>query len=181
MVDLVADVDVERDHTIGPADAPVTLVEYADFACPSCREARYAIEEARAELGDRLLYAYRHLPVPNAHPTAVGAALVAEAAAEQDAFWEMHRRLFDHQDAQTRDDLLGHADALGLDVDRIARALDEERHADRIEEDVDTALRSGVTGTPGFFVGGRIHTGGWTDGRLLEALSRAAERSEVGP
>ena len=179
MPDLVADVDPDRDHLDGPVDAPVTLVEYADFACPSCREARFAIEQAREELGDRLLFVYRHLPVPSAHPTAVPAALVAEAAADQGSFWEMHRRLFDHQDEQGREDLLAHAEALTLDVSAIEEALDEERHADRIEEDVDTALRSGVSGTPGFFIDGRLHAGGWNDGRLLEALREAVGDDEV--
>lgn len=174
MPDLAQAVDGSRDHVRGSLDAPVQLVEYADFECGVCADARVAVEEARAAMGDRLVVVYRHLPVPRSHPRAVAAALVAEAAAQQGAFWEMHDRLFDNQDRLSRHDLLEHANELGLDVHEVAAVLDEERAADRIEEDVDSALRSGVTGTPGFFVNGSLVVDGWDDGRLLEAVRAAA-------
>lgn len=175
MPDLVQAVDLDRDHTRGGVDATVQLVEYADFECDYCARAEAAIREALEEMGDRLLVVYRHLPSPRTHPRAVPAALAAEAAARQGRFWDMHDRLFANQDRLGRDDLLEHAADLGLDVDEVALAIDEERGAARIEEDVDTALRSGVTGTPGFFVNGGILTGGWDDGRMLEVLLAADE------
>ena len=174
MPDLVRAIDLDRDHVRGGLDAPVQLVEYSDFQCPVCADARHAVDAAREVLGDRLLVVYRHLPVPRTHPDAVGAALAAEAASEQGQFWAMHDLLFARQDRLGRGDLLDYARELGLDVDEVGAVLDEERAADRIEEDVDSALRRGVTGTPGFFVNGRMLTDGWDDGRLLEALQAAA-------
>ena len=179
MPDLVQAIDVDRDHLRGLPDAPVQLVEYADFECGVCAEARHAVDAAREVLGDQLLVVYRHLPVPRTHPRAVAAALAAEAAAEQGQFWAMHDLLFANQDRLGREELLEHARELGLDVDEVAVALDEERAAQRIEEDVDTALRSGVSGTPGFFVNGSQLTDGWDDGKLLEVL-RAAAGDDVG-
>ena len=179
MPDLVQAIDLDRDHVRGALDAPVQLVEYADFECGVCAEALGAVEEALEAMGDRLLVVYRHLPVPRTHPRAVAAALVAEAAAEQGRFWQMHDRLFANQDRLDRAGLLEHARELDLDVGEVAAALDGERGAARIEEDVDAALRSGVTGTPGFFVNGSIVTTGWDEGRLLETL-RAAAGDDVG-
>ena len=176
MPDLQQAVDPARDHVRGPDDAPVTLVEYGDFECGSCAEAREAVEEARDEFGDKLRVVFRHLPVPRSHPRSVAAALVAEAAAEQGAFWQMHARLFEHQDQLSREDLLDHARALDLDVDRVAKVLDNETAADRIEEDVDGALRSGAAATPTFFVNGRRLQEGWSEGRLGEAL-----RAQLAP
>lgn len=148
----------------------MTLVEYGDFECGSCAEARLAVDEAMEELGDRMRVVFRHLPVPRSHPRSVAAALVAEAAAQQGRFWDMHARLFANQDRLSREDLLDHARALDLDVDRVADVLDNETAAERIEEDVDGALRSGVTATPSFFVDGRRLAEGWSEGRLLDAL-----------
>ena len=174
MSDLVQAIDLDRDHVRGALDAPVQLVEYADFQCGVCADALEAVEGALDAMGSRLLVVYRHLPVPRTHPRAVAAALTAEAAAEQGQFWQMHDRLFANQDRLAREDLLDHARELELDVAEVAAALDGERAASRIEEDVDAALRSGVTGTPGFFVNGRLLTGGWDDGRLVQALRTAA-------
>lgn len=177
MVDLVEDVDPARDHVRGPADALVTVVEYGDFECPACGDARSAVEDAVAAFDDHLRVVFRHLPVPRSHPNAVPAALAAEAAADQGAFWPMHERLYEHQDRLSRQDLVGHAAALGLDAEAVGRAIDEERFASRIEEDVDSGLRSGVTGTPAFFVDGRILTTGWADGGLRTAVERAVGRA----
>lgn len=178
MPDLVQAVDPERDHVRGAADAPVQLVEYADFECGVCADAEQAVRATLEQMGDRLAFVYRHLPVPRSHPRAVPAALVAEAAGEQGRFWEMHDLLFANQDRLERADLLEHARTLDLDVDAVTAVLDEERAAPRIEEDVDTGLRSGVTGTPAFFINGDLLTSGWDEGRLLEAV-RAAAGDEV--
>lgn len=178
MPDLQQAVDPARDHIRGPEDAAVTLVEYGDFQCGSCAEARVAVDEAVEELGDRVRLVFRHLPVPRSHPRAVAAALVAEAAAQQGAFWDMHARLFAHQDELSRGELLDHARALDLDVDRVADVLDNETAGERIEEDVDSALRSGAAATPTFFVDGRRLDEGWSDGGLLAALRARLETEE---
>ncbi len=169
-------VDGGRDHIRGPADAPLTLVEYADFECPFCGRATGVVRYLRERLGDELRYVFRHLPLTDVHPHAELAARAAEAAAEQGRFWEMHDVLFAHQDELEVEDLLGYAAELGLDVERFARDLDDERLAARIREDVAGAEASGARGTPTFFVATRRHVGaydGETLARELEALRSA--------
>src|SRR5699024_9051863 len=110
----------DRDHTRGPDDAPVTLVQYGDFECPDCGDVYPVVEELRTRLGDDLRYVYRHFPLTDPRRSASRAAEATEAAGAQDAFWEMHDRLYDHGDELEDDDLKRHADALGLDTDRFA-------------------------------------------------------------
>ena len=124
LVDLAEPVDPERDHIRGPADAPVTVVEYGDFECPYCGRAEPVVRELLADFGD-VRYVWRHLPLTDVHPHAQLAAEAAEAAAEQGAFWEMHDLLLEHQDALRPRDLVGYAEQLGLDVDRFRDDLRE--------------------------------------------------------
>ncbi len=169
-------VDVERDHVRGPADAPLTLVEYGDFECPFCGRATGTVEELRERFGDRLRYVFRHVPLVDVHPHAQLAAEAAEAAGAQGRFWEMHDRLFAGQDRLLPSDLLDHAATLGLDVQRFARDLGSGRYARRVQEDVESAEASGVEGTPTFFVGGRRHTGPFdTDTLAAELLAAAGD------
>jgi protein-disulfide isomerase len=172
IVDLSVEVDPERDHIRGPADAPVTLVEYGDFECPYCGRAEDVVRELLADFGD-LRYVWRHLPLSDVHPHAQLAAEAAEAAAKQGAFWEMHDLLFDHQDALRPSDLEGYARAVGLDTDRFVDELRSHEYASRIADDVDSADLSGVSGTPTFFVNGRRHHGAY-DVAGLSASVRAA-------
>ncbi len=172
IVDLSVDVDPERDHIRGPADAPVTLVEYGDFECPYCGRAEDVVRELLSDFGD-VRYVWRHLPLTDVHPRAQLAAEAAEAAAEQGAFWEMHDLLFEHQDALRPSELEGYAGALGLDADRLAEELRSHAHAARVADDVDSADLSGVSGTPTFFVNGRRHHGAY-DVAGLSASVRAA-------
>ncbi|SFO32445.1 Na+/H+ antiporter NhaA [Geodermatophilus obscurus] len=167
-------VDPERDHVRGPADAPLTLVEYGDFECPFCGRATGTVEELRERFGDRLRYVFRHVPLTDVHPYAQLAAEAAEAAAAQGRFWEMHDRIFAGQDRLTPADLLEHAAEIGLDLSRFARDLGSGRYARRVQEDVDSAESSGVEGTPTFFVGGRRHTGPYDADTLAAELLAAA-------
>jgi protein-disulfide isomerase len=177
IVDLAVEVDPERDHIRGRADAPVTLVEYGDFECPYCGQAEKVIRELLSDFGD-VRYVWRHLPLTDVHPRAQLAAEATEAAADQGAFWQMHDVLLDHQDALHRPDLESYARELGLDVDRFADELRSHEHAARIADDVDSADLSGVSGTPTFFVNGRRHYGAYDiDG--LSASVRAAKAREV--
>ena len=159
-------VDPARDHIVGPADAPLTLVEYADFECPFCAKATGVAREVREHYGDRLRYVYRHLTLPDVHPHAELAAAAAEAAAEQGKFWEMNTMLFAHADELELQDVAGYAGQLGLDVEEFLRDIDEQRHAAHIREDVASAEESGARGTPTFFIGSRRHIGPW-DARSL--------------
>ncbi|MBD2899003.1 Na(+)/H(+) antiporter NhaA [Actinomadura sp. RB99] len=168
VIDLAAPVDPERDHVRGPERAPVTVVEYGDFECPYCGQAEPVIRELLAGQGD-VRYVWRHLPLTDVHPQAHLAAQAAEAAAAQDAFWEMHDLLFRHQDALQAKDLVRYAGELGLDVARFRDDLRRSAGSARIAEDVDSADLSGVSGTPTFFVNGRRHHGAYD----LESLQHA--------
>jgi|GEM_PF-59295 len=163
-------VDPAVDHIRGPADAPLTLVEYGDFECPFCGRATGAVDEVLERLGGRVRYVFRHLPLPDVHPHAELAAEAAEAAAEQGAFWAMHDRLFAHPDALEPNDLVDHAAALGLDVERFARSLGAGDHAARVRKDVASAEASGAEGTPTFFVNGRRLLGRYDADALMAAL-----------
>jgi Na+/H+ antiporter NhaA len=176
--DLAVPVDPERDHFRGPSEAPVTLVEYGDFECPFCGKAEPVVRELLAERGD-VRYVWRHLPLSDVHPRAQLAAEATEAAAAQGAFWEMHDLLLDHQGDLRPPDLVAYAEQLGLDLDRFRAELRENAHVARIEEDVDSADMSGVTGTPSFFVNERRHEGAYDIETLSAAVRTARARSTL--
>ena len=180
LTDLYLDVDPERDHVRGPLEAPVTVVEYGDFECPFCGQAEPVVRELLRDFAD-VRYVWRHLPLNDVHPRAQLAAEASEAAAEQGAFWEMHDLLLDHQDALEPDDLIGHADELGLDVERFADDLRDRVGAMRVADDVDSADLSGVSGTPTFFVNGRRHYGAYDIATLSAAVKAARARELVRP
>ena len=179
LTDLYLDVDVERDHFRGPADAPVTLVEYGDFQCPYCGMAEPVVRELLADFGD-VRYVWRHLPLNDVHRFAQVAAEASEAAADQGAFWEMHDLLLGHQDALAPQELVGYAEQLGLDVERFTEALRGQDGAARVAEDVDSADLSGVSGTPTFFVNGRRHHGAYDIATLTTAVREARLRASLG-
>jgi protein-disulfide isomerase len=163
----------ERDHIRGPIDAPLTLLEYGDFECPHCGAAHPIVEEMRARLGRQLRFVYRHFPLTNIHPHAEPAAEASEAAGAQGRFWEMHDRLFENQDALEEEDLVAHADALGLDVEQLADELADGVHAPRVRQDFLSGVRSGVNGTPSFYINGVRHDGSYDLASLLGALELA--------
>jgi Na+/H+ antiporter NhaA len=170
---LQPSVDLARDHVRGPADAPLTLVEYGDFECPFCGRATGVVKELRERFGNELRYVFRHLPLVDIHPHAEQAAQAAEEAAAQGRFWEFHDMLFDHQDELEVDDLLGYAGELGLDVEAMARALEDDRHARRVQSDAMSAEASGARGTPTFFVGEQRHVGPYDAETLAGELAAA--------
>ena len=172
LTDLAVDVNPERDHIRGPAEAPVTLVEYGDFECPYCGRAEPIVRELLSDFAD-VRYVWRHLPLTDVHPHAEQAAEASEGAAEQGAFWEMHDLLLANQGELEGPDLAGYAQELGLDVEEFVRFLEEGRGLDRVAEDVDSADLSGVTGTPTFFINGRRHYGAYDIKTLSEAVRAA--------
>ena len=171
---LVPAVDPERDHVRGPEDAPVTLVEYGDFLCPHCAGAQPVVRRVLERMDPRVRFVFRHFPVEHAHPGARLAAEAAEAAAAQGAFWPMHDGLFGLPDEPTEADVVEIAEELGLDADRIRDDLEEGVHGERVEQDLDAGIRSGVNGTPTFFVDGVRHDGDWSEEALTRALEAAA-------
>jgi Na+/H+ antiporter NhaA len=176
--DLALPVDPEFDHVRGPADASVTLVEYGDFECPFCGQAEPIVRELLAGDGD-LRYVWRHLPLSDVHPHAEVAAEAAEAAAAQDAFWEFHALLFEHQDALQAKQLVAYAEQLGLDGERFRRELRESEHDGRVARDVESADLSGVAGTPTFFINGARHHGAYDVPALKAAVKAARARTLV--
>jgi Na+/H+ antiporter NhaA len=168
--DLAAPVDADVDHARGPADAPVTLVEYGDFECPHCGRAEPAVRELLQTFERDVRFVFRHLPLRDIHEHAELAAEASEAAATQGMFWEMHDLLYARQDALGFDDLLGYAGHLGLDVDEFSGELQSGRHALRVARDVESADVSGVAGTPTFFVNGRRHYGAYDEATLLNLI-----------
>jgi len=160
----------KRDHIIGPEHAAITLVEYGDFQCPYCREAYPIVKQLRDQLGARLRFAFRNFPLTRIHPQAEHAAEAAEAAAAQGAFWPMHDRLFERQFALEDENLVEYATELGLDADRLAGELAAGTHRDRVRDDFMSGVKSGVNGTPTFFINGQRHDGGYELASLLAAM-----------
>ncbi len=180
LVDLAVPVDPERDHLRGPDEAAVTVVEYGDFECPYCGRAEPVVRELLADFGD-VRYVWRHLPLSDVHPSAELAAEASEAAAAQGAFWDLHDLLLDHQGELRFRDLVAYAEQLELDLDRFQDELHRHTHAPRIEEDVDSADSSGVTGTPTFFINQRRHDGAYDINTLSAAVRAAGARSVIAP
>jgi Na+/H+ antiporter NhaA len=178
ITDLAVPVDAERDHIRGPSKAPVTVVEYGDFECPYCGQAEPAVRELLRDFGD-VRYVWRHLPLHDVHPHAQLAAEGSEAAGRQEAFWEMHDLLLEHQGALASRDLIGYARSLGLDVERFGADLRAHAGAAHIAEDVDSADLSRVSGTPTFFINGMRHYGAYDIETLSRAVKFALARAKI--
>jgi len=165
----------DRDHAQGSATAPVTLVEYGDYECPYCGQAYPIVKAVQRTLGPRVRFVFRNFPLSEMHPNASNAAEAAEAAGAQGKFWEMHDTLFEHQSALLTRDLVAHAAGLGLDADRISVELKSHKHAPRVKEDFMSGVKSGVNGTPTFFINGERHDGPWYHQDLVAAIEAAIE------
>jgi protein-disulfide isomerase len=179
LLDLSDEVDPDRDHVRGPADAPVTLLEYGDYECPYCGQAERVIRELLASFGDEVRYVWRHLPLNDVHGHAQAAAEAAEAAAAQGAFWGMHDLLLEHQGELELSNLLSYAEQLGLDVERFEEDLRRREYAPRVAEDVASADSSDVAGTPTFFVNGRRHRGAYDIDTLTATVRMALRRAQL--
>jgi protein-disulfide isomerase len=164
----------DGDHTLGPADAPVTLVEYGDYECPYCGVAHPIVASILQRMGDSIRFAFRHFPLAQVHPHAQHAAEMAEVAGSRGKFWHMHDMLYQNQDALEDEDLISYAVQLGIDPDWAAQALATHRFAGKVREDFMSGVRSGVNGTPTFFINGVRHDGPWDEPTLLEAVQSAA-------
>ena len=169
----------ERDHVQGPATAAVTLVEYGDYECPYCQAAVPIVGDLQRLLGDQLRFVFRHFPLARLHPHAQRAAEAAEAAGVQGKFYEMHLSLFEHQDALEDDHLSAYAADLDLDPVGFRRDLDAHAHASRVREDVQSGLRSGLTGTPTFYLDGVRYDGLVSVRGILSAIREA--HPEIAP
>jgi len=153
----------------GPADALVTIVEFADFQCGYCAKSLPVQRRLFQEYGGRVRWVFKNLPL-SFHQRARPAALAAMAAQEQGKFWEYHDRLFMNQDKLDDDDLIAHARVLGLDVDAFRAALAQKKHNKVIDADVELAKELKVQGTPNFFINGRHFTGSMSYSRMESAV-----------
>jgi len=158
----------ESDHAAGPADAPVTLVEYGDYQCPHCGRAYPRVKALQKRFGNRMRFVFRNFPMSESHPDAMHAAEAAESVASHagdEAFWKMHDLLFEHQqdDLDALDDahLVRYAAHAGADASQVEKDLDAETFESRVREDFMSGVRSGVNGTPTFFINGVRYDGDW--------------------
>jgi protein-disulfide isomerase len=158
------------DHIRGELGRPLELTMFGDFQCPFCLGAQSVLRRVHERLGDRLVFAFRHLPIPERHPLAPLAAEASEAAAAQGGFWEYHDGLFAAQPKLSPETMLAVATDLGLDAARMAAEIDAGAHRERVERDRRSAEASGATGTPAFFVNGERHYGAYDASSLVEAL-----------
>jgi protein-disulfide isomerase len=165
----------ERDHVLGPASAEVTLLEYGDFECPYIRRARPVVRRIGQDFAGRLLFVFRDFPLTRIHPHAQAAAEAAAAAASQGRYWEMHELLLKNQRHLKDEDLRRYVEQLGLDPERFGWELAEHAHARRVHEDLRGGLKSGVRGTPTFFVNGLCHDGPNDLAALRAAVENALE------
>ena len=145
------------DHRLGPEHAPVTVVEYGDFECPTCKQAAPSLQLLLQRFPGQVRLVFRHFPLEEVHPHAVCAAEAAEVAGAQGKFWEMHDLLFQNQLHLKGAQLHGYAERLNLDLARYTAEMDDEIYRQRIREHIDGGRRSGVRGTPGIFLDGVIH------------------------
>lgn len=165
----------ENDHVLGPADAPVTLVEYGDFQCPHCRTAHFYLKNVLATMGNDMRFVFRHMPLAQIHPMAQPAAEAAEAAGAQGKFWPMHDAIYENQDLLSPALLTRLGQRVGLDMQRFNDEMASHRFLPKVKEDFMSAVRSGAAGTPSFFINGEPYEGSFDDESLIDALRFAAQ------
>ncbi|HEY9710689.1 MAG TPA: DsbA family protein [Oculatellaceae cyanobacterium] len=163
----------KQDHIQGRVSTSVTLVQYGDYQCPTCDEAHRLIKAIQQQLND-LCFVFRHFPQPQIHPYAQRAAEAVEAAATQGQFWQMHDILFTHQQALGNDYLVEYANNLELDIPQFLQDISSQVHIDRINQDIESGLHSGVTVAPALFINGIRYTSRWNIEQLMAAIVTAS-------
>ena len=170
----------ERDHTAGPPDAPVTLLEYGNFECLDCGRAYPIIKEVQKRLAENLRFVFRHFPSIRTHPHALRAAEASEASGAQGKFWEMHDQLFMHQQALEDRDLSRYAGRIGLDTEKFAYDMAQNTFLEQIQNDFDRSLfDEHITGTPTFYINDVRYSGATTVESLLLAIKQADTQGRI--
>lgn len=164
-----------EDHSRGPLDAKLTVVEYADYQCPYCGEAYPFVEQLLTTFADSMRLIFRNLPLTQVHPHAEAAAEVAEAVGLQGKFWEIHDTLFENQHDLSTPSLLRYVEKVGADVHRATSDIASGGPRQRVKADAEGAIRSGANGTPTFFVNGVRYDGSWMYEPFAEYLTKALE------
>ena len=163
----------DKDHTQGPAKAPIEIVEFGDYQCPDCGVAYPVIKQIQKTYGDQIRFAFRNLPLTDIHTYAKIAALAAEAAGQQNKYWEMHDLIYEHQQELSNELIYQLADEIGLNPDQFENDLHNRALLQKLKDDTQSAEDSGVPGTPTFFVNGKLFDGGAED--LLQVLGESVE------
>jgi protein-disulfide isomerase len=153
----------ERDHTIGPSNAPITVVNYGDYQCPDCHRRHREVEKMFDKLVNTVRFVYRHFPLTNVHPRALRAAEAAEAAAAQGRFWEMHRHLYTQPDKLEDRHLHRYAREIGLDLERFDGEMMAGAYSDQILRDYHNSVIYGITGAPTTFINSELYAMGGAD------------------
>jgi protein-disulfide isomerase len=164
-----------KDHRQGDPDAPCTLVEYGDYQCPSCGQAYPIVKRVQKHFGKRLSLVFRNFPLTQMHPYAEPAAETAEFAGAHGKFWEMHDLLYENQGRLDEELLVELAEQLRLVPARLVQALESKEFEPRVKADFSSGVRSGVNGTPTFFINGQRHDGPYDFSSLVDAIDRVLE------
>jgi protein-disulfide isomerase len=159
-----------NDHIQGADTALLELVEYGDYQCPHCGHAYPIIKKVQRELGADLKFIFRNFPLSEIHPDAFNAAVTTEAAALQGKYWEMHDIIFENQRALSIESLFSYAAKIGLDLERFKEDIQKTDIVSKVEQDFESGIRSGVNGTPSFFIGGKKYNGSWEAADLIQYL-----------
>jgi len=167
------------DHTLGDGRAPVTLVEYGDYECPHCGHAHPVVKAVRKHFGKQLRFVYRHFPLTQVHPMAEPAAEAAEFAGANDQFWEMHDAIFENQENLDLELLAELAQDLGLSSEDLLGALERHEYLPKVKDDFMGGVRSGVNGTPTFFINGYRYEGLYEFEDLVEAIDAEVGNAKV--
>ncbi len=160
----------KNDHVQGSANAPIELIEYADYQCPYCKTAYHIVKDIQKNLGHNIRFVFRNFPLTELHPQALHAAIGAEIAGAYGKFWEMHDLLFENQNALDDYYLLEYAKNLGIKGTEFEADFGQERFYQKVKDDYDSGIENDVEGTPTFFVNGKPFEGNWTNSEFLEYL-----------
>jgi protein-disulfide isomerase len=160
----------KNDHIHGPVNASLELVEYGDYQCPHCGAAHPVVRQIQKKFGRHLKFVFRHFPLSNVHEYALPAAIAAEAAARQDKFWQMHDIIFENQSLLSDQAFIEFALAIGLNIPAFRMDVMDEALAEKIETNFESGVRSGVNGTPSFFINGMKYNGSFDYAPLSEIL-----------
>ena len=169
-LDFILPVSSSRDHIQGPQKAPITLLEYGDYECPYCGQAFTIVKLVQNLLGNNLRFVFRNFPLTQIHPHAQHAAEAAECAGAQNKFWEMHDILYENQQSLEDENLLEYAKVLELDMSRFQDDFYNHTFALRVREDFLSGIRSGVNGTPTFYINGMRYNDSWDQVTLTKTL-----------
>ncbi len=169
----------DDDHAQGPANARVTLVEYGDFECPYCGRAYPIVKAVQKHFGRDLRFVFRNFPLTQVHSHAAQAAAAAEAAGDSGKFWEMHDLLYEHQNRLGEPDLVKYASQLGIPSPGFLDVVRSPEKAQRVRDDFMSGVRSGVNGTPTFFINDLRYDGPWDYDDLVAAITATLRRDVV--